>query len=711
MIHRLRKLSVHLFITLVVGAVLVQPGTPVSLAEGPLDFQRLAGVQQVRSLKISPNGETIAYTVSVPRQPGVDDDGPAWTELRVVNADGSRHRTFVGDHHAVSQLAFTPDGTSLTFVSKRDGDEHSVVWSIPLDGGEATRRLEFESSIDAYAIAPDGTSIAFVATPKTPSERKSASKKGYDRDVFEEEWRHRNLYIASWTDASSPADDPSAEPVEDEEPLRIPVDGSAFDVAWSADSGTLLTTVAPRPLIDDRYMMRRITLISVADRAVKHVIDNPGKLGVYRISPDGKHVAMVSAADPNDPSAGRLLVAGSGGGELRDLMPEFEGHVRSVEWQGSESLLFIADRGCETRFGRVDLKGNVTVRFESSGAGSSVPVVTSFSVSRDGKTAAFVGQKPTHPAEVYVLVAEESTPRRLTESNPWMRNVDLAPQEVITWTARDGLQLEGMLIRPLDGKLPAPLILMVHGGPESNDRNGWLTAYSRPGQLAAAAGFAVLYPNYRGSTGRGVAFSKHGHGDAAGKEFDDLIDAIDHLVAEGIVDADRVGVTGGSYGGYATGWLSTRYSERIRGGVMFVGISNKLSKGFTTDIPIEDQMSHTLFEPWTRWQYGLERSPLFHAEKSRTPLLIAGGTADTRVHPSQSLQLYRALKMMGNAPVRYVRYPGEPHGNRRAASRDDYVRRVMRWMIHFVRDGGTELPPQEVPYDFPADESSDEDNQ
>ena len=97
----------------------------------------------------------------------------------------------------------------------------------------------------------------------------------------------------------------------------------------------------------------------------------------------------------------------------------------------------------------------------------------------------------------------------------------------------------------------------------------------------------------------------------------------------------KVGITGGSYGGYATGWCATRYSERFRAGVMFVGISNKLSKGFTTDIPIEDRMVHTLFDPWERWQFSLERSPLYHAEKSRTALLIAGGTADTRVHPSQ----------------------------------------------------------------------------
>jgi dipeptidyl aminopeptidase/acylaminoacyl peptidase len=129
---------------------------------------------------------------------------------------------------------------------------------------------------------------------------------------------------------------------------------------------------------------------------------------------------------------------------------------------------------------------------------------------------------------------------------------------------------------------------------------------------------------------------------------------------------------------------------------MFVGISNKMTKALTTDIPYEDMMVHTLYEPWTRSSYGLERSPLHHVERARTPLLIAGGTSDTRVHPSQSLQLYRALNLLGRAPVRYVTYPGEGHGNRRAAARDDYGRRLLRWMEHFLVGGATELPPWDL---------------
>ena len=167
--------------------------------------------------------------------------------------------------------------------------------------------------------------------------------------------------------------------------------------------------------------------------------------------------------------------------------------------------------------------------------------------------------------------------------------MDLAPQEVVDYKARDGLELQGILVRPLgEARGRVPLVLDVHGGPESHVRNGWVTGYSLPGQVLAAKGIAVFLPNYRGSTGRGVEFSKLGQGDPAGKEFDDLVDAVDHFVAPGLADGSKVGVTGGSYGGYATAWCSTRYSDRFAAGVMFVGISDKISKTGTTDIPDEE---------------------------------------------------------------------------------------------------------------------------
>jgi dipeptidyl aminopeptidase/acylaminoacyl peptidase len=505
--------------------------------------------------------------------------------------------------------------------------------------------------------------------------------------------------MAPFPSFEPPAVDP-LEPVEESEPKALEIDGSPSHVRFSPDGRSLAVDIAPRPLVDDDLVLRKVTIVDADNGEVRARIDNPGKLGSFEFSPDGTTVAMISAADPNDPAQGRLMVAPAVGGSLRDVLPQLAGHITSFVWQDAATLMFIADEWEETRLGEVDITSLEQKTHATSGAVAGdlrAPIMAKMSLSGDGERLALVGDSPAHPPEVYTMAHGETAPRRLTDSNPWLSSVDFAPQEVFRHQARDGLDLSGVLIRPAgELKGPAPLLLFVHGGPEGHRKNGWLTRYSAPGQLAAARGYAVFYPNYRGSTGRGVEFSKLGQSDAAGKEFDDLVDAVDALVDAGVADKDRVGVTGGSYGGYATAWLATTYSDRFKAGVMFVGISNKISKGMTTEIPVEDIMVHARFAPYTNWQFSLDRSPIYHVEKCRTPLLIAGGTADSRVHPSQSLQFYRALKLIGETPVRYVRYPGEEHGNRRAASRDDYARRLMRWMDHFVKEGNTELPPWEL---------------
>jgi dipeptidyl aminopeptidase/acylaminoacyl peptidase len=313
-------------------------------------------------------------------------------------------------------------------------------------------------------------------------------------------------------------------------------------------------------------------------------------------------------------------------------------------------------------------------------------------------TMVLVGQSPAHPPEVFLAEGPGAAPKRLTDSNPWLSQRALAPQRKVAFRARDGLELEGLLLEPLGREVDArvPLVVVVHGGPEAHFSDGWLTRYANPGQVLAAKGFAVFYPNYRGSTGRGLAFSKTSQGDPAGKEFDDIVDGVDHLVKTGLADPARVGITGGSYGGYATAWGATFYSDRFAAGVMFVGISDLASKGGTTDIPVEDVEVHLMSDPWKRADQNRERSPLTWVEKAKTPLLILHGTDDPRVHPTQSLMLYRYLKRRGQVPVRLVRYPGEGHGNRRAASQLDLSIRLVRWFEHYLQGPGGAPPPAEV---------------
>lgn len=292
-----------------------------------------------------------------------------------------------------------------------------------------------------------------------------------------------------------------------------------------------------------------------------------------------------------------------------------------------------------------------------------------------------------------------------------MSEIRFAKQETIRWKAGDGVELEGILIYPLDhvSGTRYPMIMSVHGGPESHEPDGWLTTYSRPGQVAAARGMFVFYPNYRGSTGRGSEFAKLGQGDAAGKEFKDLIDGIDALFEKGLVDRNKVGITGGSYGGYASAWGSTYYSHRFAASVMFVGISDNVSKIGTTDIPEEMFLVHHKKRLWDDWNYFLERSPIRYVERNQTPTLILHGKEDPRVHPSQSLELHRHLKTLGKAPVRLVLYEGEGHGNKKAASKFDYNLRMIQWMEHFLLHDNKTAPPLEIDYQAALDISEKDD--
>jgi dipeptidyl aminopeptidase/acylaminoacyl peptidase len=467
-------------------------------------------------------------------------------------------------------------------------------------------------------------------------------------------------------------------------------------VQWSPTDDRLAVVLAPTPLVDDDLINRRVSIVSAATGNVIARVNNPGSFGAMEWSPDGKAIALLDGADRHDSDSARLYIIDPQTGAMQRLLPDIDWDFSQIAWMNAGRIAYIADEGVWTSFNRLERDGSGRHTIVATGG----PIFTALSLAADGQSAAFIAESPAHPPEVYFMRHGDAGPRRLTDSNPWLAERRLAKQEPVKWKARDGLELEGVLIRPLDEQPGTryPLLFSVHGGPESHDPNGWLTSYADPGQVAAARGYAVFYPNYRGSTGRGEKFLKMSQGDPAGKEFDDLADAVDHFVSIGLADKAKVGVTGGSYGGYATAWCSTYYSEKFAAGVMFVGISNKISKFGTTDIVNEEYYVHALHRPWEAWQMFLERSPIYHAGKSKTPLLIAGGLADPRVHPQQSMEMYRHLKLRSAAPVRLVRYPGEPHGNRRAASRYDYHLRMLQWFDHYLKGPGGPPPPMEIEY-------------
>ncbi len=655
---------------------------PSAATADGLTLEHIAKIQRVTQAVVSPDGEHIAYTLRVPRIPGVEDDGPARSELHIIGPDGESRGYVTGDV-SVRSLQWMPDSESVAFLTRRDNDKHRTLYHIRVDGGEAEPLARLETAIRGYHIGPDGDRVALIAEEPDPDDLVAEREMGFDQIIYEEDWKPRRLWIKDLTDGD----------VE-----MLEVDGSVQQVRWSPTGERLALQVTPRQLVDDTLMFKRIRIIT-PDGSEHGRIDNPGKLGEMSWSPDGERIAFIATESIQDTREGRLMVADHDGGPWDHLLPGLEGHVRNVGWLDPDRIVYVSHEGVESRLGVYDLDSHDDQTLhEHEGR-----IHRSMSVADTGRIACIV-DTPEHPREVYALDADHEDMERLTDSNEWLSDVRLARQERLVYEARDGLDIEGLLVYPLDYEEGEryPLILAAHGGPESHYSNGWLTRYNLPAQHAAAEGYFMFYPNYRGSTGRGVWFTETSQARPAAEEFDDLVDGVDHLIDEGYVDEDRVGITGGSYGGYASAWAATYYSDRFAASVMNVGISDKISMLGTSDIPRELYLVHYFYWPWEDWDMFREASPIYHVEQAQTPILILHGDADPRVDPTQSRILYRYLELQDDPPpVRLVLYRGEGHSNQRAATRWDYSHRLMRWMDHFLIEGGEEKPDYRLDYNLP----------
>ncbi len=641
-----------------------------------MTLEQIARLQSVGEMSLSPDGSMTAFTLNVPRDLQTQNDGPAWQELHLIDRDG-KQRAFVSGEVNVRSIAWHPDGNTISFIATRGDDKQAALWGIAVDGGEARRLADAGSGVANYSFSPDGSLLALVAANAEDAELKALREKGFDAEIFEEQWRPRHLWVQALDDDSGRR--------------LLEIEGSVQTVDWSPAGDRLAVRVTPRQLVDDTLMFQSIHILSPQGEELGR-IDPPGKLGRLAWSDDGERLALIGTETIEDTREGRLLLADRNGGELRNMLPDLEGHVIDIAWDGDE-LIYLSHEGVWARIGRF-----------AAGANSPEPILTSetpltHALEVSAGSIVIRASSPAHPAELYRL--NEDGAVRLTDSNPWLAEVDLARQEPIEYPARDGLMIQGLLVWPLDYQQGQhyPLIVAVHGGPESHYSQAWLTSYALPAQHAAAEGYFMFYPNYRGSTGRGVEFALASQGRPAMEEFDDIVDGVDYLIEQGFVDGERVGITGGSYGGYASAWGATYYSERFAAAVMNVGLADKIAMLGTSDIPQELFEVHYRTWPWEDWSLYRQASPIYHVTKAKTPILILHGAADPRVDPTQSRILYRYLSLQDDPPpVRLVLYPGEGHGNRRAASRWDYSLRFMRWMDHYLMGEGGAPPPHELDY-------------
>ena len=643
--------------------------------------EQIAKMKQVGSVAISDNGAYVAYVLVNPADPIKENLG-SQAHLYVLNTATGETKPYHSSS-TVGAIGFRPGKGTLTFLAKRPNDATNAIYEISLSGGEASKVYSYKTNILDFDWSNDGNKIVF-----STSERGSTPKTTltYKPQFFEEEFSDRKAYVVSVSSENATA-----------QALNVP--GAVYQMNWSPDNSKIAISVAPTSSVDHSYMRQGVKVVSAATRNVVATINNAGKLDQIEWSPDGRRLALKAGKDINDPTSGSILVVSADGGTPTLLDASFQGKYENISWQNPNDIYYMASVGAASSIGTISPDGRskkILHHAEDKAIGA-------FAVSKNG-TVAFSASTPSHPQELFTIGAKsKGVAQRRTFSNPWLNGLKLGKQEVVTYKARDGkYDIQGMLIYPLNyvAGTRYPLITVVHGGPESHYSNGWLTAYSMPGQMAAAEGYAVFYPNYRGSTGRGHDFGYTSQGDLSGKEFDDIVDGVDYLIGKGIADKDRIGVTGGSYGGYASAWMSTYYSDRFAAAVMFVGISNNLSKFGTSDIPEEMYLVHSRKQPWEEWENQLKISPIYYVDRSQTPILIMHGAEDPRVHPAQSMELYRHIKVRKpEVPVRLIYYPGEGHGNARSGSRYDYNLRMMQWFDTYLKTGNRKaaLPSLDLP--------------
>lgn len=658
------------FSLVIAGGVLALTETAGAKVFSADDVER---VQRPRQAVISPDGAWIAYTIRVERE-ATDEAGSYYSELYLVSTKTGEIRPFITGKVKISDLEFSPDGEFLAYRAKREDNKYTQVWMIPVTGGESIQVTDSPVSVSAYHWHPSGAKIAYIAQTPPSAREKTLKKKGYEFTYFEEDLKNRNLYMIDVT------------PGGGGESEQITTHINVWTFEFGPEGRWIAAGASSRNLIDERYAFNRVHLVDVETHEVAPLTENEGKLGNFAFSPDGTMLAYAAALNQNDHAVSQAYVMALDTRATTNLTPDgFEGHVEWVAWKDKKTVLYYSGEGMWSTLSTVKASGGerkVILHGRETGINFTTPYFT-----KDFEHFALRGASATDPGQVYYWRPGKEM-KQLTNLNPWLAERELGRQEIVRYPARDGLEIEGVLVYPVgyeEGKR-CPMIVGVHGGPESHYLNWWLTSYFMPAQALAGNGYAVFYPNYRGSTGRGLAFTKGHFGDPAGKEFDDVADGIDYLVERGIVDGERVGLGGGSYGGFAAAWFATYYTEKVRAVSMFVGISNLISKRGTTDIPYEELFVHSGTELENMWQKSLERSPIYHAHQSKTATLIIGGDSDTRVHPSQSMELFRRMKMNDHPAVRLVQYPGEGHGNAKQTGRIDVLHRNIQWFNWYVME-------------------------
>ena len=670
----MRGFKVAIVCLLIAGSVEAQSG------KRPIGLDDLAKVKAVGDPQVSPDGKWVAYTVGTVDAEKDKRDADVW----MVSWDGIEQiRLTSTNDSSETNPRWSPDNKYLAFLTTR-GDETqkkqgAQVWLLNRAGGEAQELTNIKGGVSDFAWSPDARRLVLVAKDPDPNEepekkdgwkRKTASPIVIDRYHFKQDREgylqplHSHLLLFE-------LDKRKAESLTD----------GRFDEqapVWSPD-GRYIAFVSNRTTDPDRNDDTNVYVIEAKQGA------QPRQLTTYKgsdggrpsWSPDGRWIAYLQG-DETKYSAYSInklaVVPAVDEGPPRILTAALDRPVSGdIVWSSdSRNLLFVVADDRITYVAKVAATGGKVERLTTG-----LRVISNLS-RRDDASLALLSTTPTEADEAYAF--ENGTLRRLTHQNDALfGELQLGTTEDFTSKSKDGTEVHGIVVKPASfvAGRKYPMILYVHGGPNGQDAH----SFSFDRQWFAANGYVVISVNYRGSSGRGSAYQKAIFADWGNKEVVDLLGAVDHMVATGIADANRLGIGGWSYGGILTDYTiatDSRFKAAISGAGSALQTSMYGLDQYTR------QYDNEIGPPWKAQDLWIKISyPFFHADRIKTPTLFLGGERDFNVPVAGGEQMYQALRSLG-VDTQLVIYPGQFHNITMPSYQRDRLERYAGWFNKYL---------------------------